>query len=104
MAKAVARRTGRWADATNLLARPSILPVGCGFSHNQETMPSARPPQNIFLPQPTLEGIAAFKKLYKQRFGTDLTPEKALELATRTLHFVYLGTHSPVMPPAETEN
>ena len=93
MAKATARRTGRWADATNLLARSSILPVGCGFSRKQETMPTPRPPQNIFLPQPTPEGIEAFRELYKQRFGTDLS----LEMATRTLHFAYLGTHPLVL-------
>ena len=95
MAKAVARCTGRWANATTVLARRSVLPVRCGFSHKYDAVPTSRPPQNIFLPQPTPEGIRAFRELYQQCFGVDLSSADALELATRTLHLVYLGTHPP---------
>lgn len=78
--------------------------VMCG--HTSNFLPMAARPlsphRDIFLPSPTPEGIEKFKALYLEKFGTELSPQAALELATRTLHFVYLATTPcPVMDEAD---
>lgn len=59
-------------------------------------------PRDLFLPQPTPKGVEKFKELYKARFGKDLSSQEALELATRTLHFVHLRLNPPPRPVVET--
>lgn len=64
-------------------------------------MTPSNPPLDPFLPQPTPEGIEKFKEIYKARFGKDLSSQEALELATRTLHFVHLCLNPPPRPVVE---
>lgn len=55
--------------------------------------------QAIVLPQPTPQGVQKFTRLYREKFGVELEPKEALELATRTIQFVYLGiTRCPTAP------
>jgi hypothetical protein len=44
------------------------------------------------LPYPTPQGVEKFRQLYLTKFGVELEPKKALELAIQTLQFVYLAT------------
>ena len=68
-------------------ASPQAISVGRSFATN--------------LPRPTPEGIQEFARLYLREFGVELEPTRALELATRTLQFVYLGTTRCPTAPAE---
>lgn len=64
-------------------------------------MTPPNPPSDIFLPQPTPQGVEKFRELYEARFGKDLSPQEALELATRTPHFVHLCLNPPSRPLVE---
>ena len=51
---------------------------------------------------PYSDAVRKFKEIYDARFGGDLYPEKALELATYCLLLVWIGTHTPpieIIPP-----
>lgn len=75
-------------------------------SPHQEASPPATSAGHSFaanLPHPTPEGVQEFARLYLREFGVELKPTEALELATRTLQFIYLGTtpcpDAPTCPP-----
>ena len=52
---------------------------------------------SMTIPNPTPEGVAKFKALYRERMGEELDDDRALELATRYLHFVFFGVSTPPM-------
>ena len=52
---------------------------------------------SITIPNPTPEGMAKFKKLYREIMGEDLDDDKAQNLATRFLHFAFFGLTEPPM-------
>jgi hypothetical protein len=78
----------------------SRIEVAGGLSRKPVAMPNQ--PHDLFLPQPTPEGIEKFKALYTERFGKDLSSQEALELAIRALHFVHLCLNPPPRPVVET--
>ena len=53
-------------------------------------MPAILP---VLIPSP--EAVRKFKKIYDEKFGGDLEPERALELATYCLRLAYIGTRRP---------
>lgn len=78
-----------------MLAQPLSLPSS-GSDLLKENAPTVNALSKLFLPHPTPQGVAEFRDLYRCQFGVELSPQQALELATRTLHLVWLGTHSPL--------
>jgi len=46
------------------------------------------------LPVPNAQEVESFRLLYKRRFGVSLSPEDALEVATRFLQLHFLKYHA----------
>ncbi len=51
-------------------------------------------PMAIHLPVPTVAEVEEFKRLYRARFGIELSDQKALEEATRLVQYVFLVQHA----------
>lgn len=68
------------------------IPSLDAFSSSSAQRRSLSAHRDVFLPSPTPEGIKRFQSLYRRKFGVDLDSQEALELATRTLHFIFLAT------------
>ena len=47
------------------------------------------------IPNPTPEGVAKFKQLYRELKGEELDDDTAQDLATRFLHFAFFGLTVP---------
>ena len=57
---------------------------------------------------PSPGAVRRFKEIYDKKFGGDLEPERAFELATYCLRLAYIGTRRPpssveIIPPRVEE-